>query len=152
LNESFGSPESQTTLDTLNPGAGGLTEEYFPSFIYDDRGRKDPFAPAIKDPEPVVTSDAPSAEPTQEEKVREGLSKFEVSALTVTAILVGKNKPKALVKDPTGVVYMIQENDRVGRNNGIVRRIRQGQIVIVESREQKDGERLYTTQVLSLGK
>lgn len=135
---------------SLNPALDALKQEYYPSFIYDDRGRKDPFAPIIQNVEKVITEEVVSTQ--QDEKIKEGLSKYEVSALKVSAILIGKGKPKALVRDPSGVVYVIHENDIVGRNNGIVKKIRSSQIVIVEARDQKDGDRLYTTQVLSVAK
>lgn len=123
---------------------------YFPRFIYEDRGRKNPFEPSIQIGSFESAEDGNGSE---EETLREGLLKFEVGALKVSAILISRDgKPKALLRDPSGVVYTIKENDKVGRNNGIVKRIRQGQIVIVEYRDQKDGERLYTTQVLGLGK
>ncbi len=135
---------------SLNPATDALKQDYFPSFIYDDRGRKDPFAPVIDNVEKVISESIVTQ--TQDEKTREGLSKYEVAALKVSAILIGKGKPKALVKDPTGTVYVIHENDIIGRNNGVVRKIRSSQIIIVESRDQKDGDRLYTTQILSVAK
>ncbi len=146
-------PESLSNqIKNMNPETLTREQDYFPSFIYDERGRKDPFAPKLK--EKFVQSEIqPEAELSGEDKVRAGLAKFEVSALTLTAILIGKaNRPKALIKDPTGTVYVVHENDIVGRNNGVVKNIRQGQVVILEYRDQKEGDRLYTTQVLSLGK
>lgn len=143
--------ELSNRIKNLTPEVLTSDQDYFPSFIYDDRGRKDPFAPRLKVREKVVgVTETDLTE--EEERVLEGLSKYEISALTLTAILIGKqSKPKALIKDPAGAVYVIHENDKIGRNNGVVRKIRSGQVVIVEYRE-KEGERLYTTQVLSLGK
>jgi Tfp pilus assembly protein PilP len=140
-------------IKNLNPDSLSVGQDIFPIFIYEDRGRKDPFAPVYKIKEKPLEDDGLVEEKTDQQKMLDGLGKFEVASLTLTAILMGKStKPKALIKDPTGAVYQIHENDIIGRNNGVVKKIRQGQIVIVEYRDQKDGERLYTTQVLSLGK
>jgi Tfp pilus assembly protein PilP len=150
-----GSPENLSDqIRDMNPDSLTGQQDYFPSFIYDDRGRKDPFAPRLKGSskftQPTLDD---SPEPTAAERIRAGLAKFEVASLTLTAILIGKqNRPKALIKDPAGTVYVIHENDIIGRNNGVVKKIRQGQVVILEYRDQPEGDRLYTTQVLSLGK
>lgn len=148
-------PESLSNqIRNLNPDSLTNEQDYFPSFIYDERGRKDPFQPRLKAADKMMPSTQdPESVVTPEERIRAGLAKFEISALTLTAILIGKqNRPKALLKDPTGTVYVIHENDIIGRNNGVVKKIRQGQVVIVEHRDQKEGDRLYTTQILSLGK
>lgn len=138
----------------MNPDSLTGQQDYFPSFIYDERGRKDPFAPKLKASDEFTQPRMDDVEQmTTEQKIRAGLAKFEVSALTLTAILIGKqSRPKALIKDPAGTVYVIHENDIVGRNNGVVKKIRQGQVVILEYRDQPEGDRLYTTQILSLGK
>lgn len=147
----LGKPATITDqIQNLNPTTLTEGQDYYPVFIYEERGRKDPFEPQIRGVEKVVNDEV---EIEMVEKVKEGLAKFEVSALTLTAILIGKqNKPRALIKDPTGTVYVIHENDSIGRNNGVVKKIRSSQIVVVEYRDQKEGDRLYTTQVLSLGK
>ncbi len=136
----------------LNPDSMTGEQDYFPSFIYDERGRSDPFEPKLKNAEPVYQGDD-EVVLTEEQIVRAGLMKYELSALTLTAILIStKTKAKALIKDPTGTVYVIHENDSVGRNNGVIKKIRQGQVVVLEYRDQPEGGRLYTTQILSLGK
>lgn len=149
------SPENLSDqIRDMNPDSISGQLDYFPSFIYDERGRKDPFTPVIRGGSKSAQQsldDIP--EPTAEERIRAGLAKFEVASLTLTAVLIGnQNRPKALIKDPAGTVYVIHENDIVGRNNGVVKKIRQGQVVILEYRDQPEGDRLYTTQVLSLGK
>lgn len=149
------SPETLSDqIRDMNPDSLTGQQDYFPSFIYDERGRKDPFAPKLKARDRFTQPRMDEVEQmTTEQRIRAGLAKFEVSALTLTAILIGKqSRPKALIKDPAGTVYVIHENDIVGRNNGVVKKIRQGQVVILEYRDQPEGDRLYTTQVLSLGK
>lgn len=117
-------------------------EDFFPSFIYDERGRKDPFSPYI----PNVTKKV------VQEIIREGLLKYDLTELNVTTIVVGKTKSKALIKDPENKIYVVFENDEIGRNNGIIRKIRPGQIIVVEKTNGREGKPLYTTKVLSMKK
>ena len=118
-------------------------EDFFPSFIYDERGRKDPFAPY----NPVVKQS------TSKKVIREGLLKYDLTELNVTTIIVGgKSKSKALVRDPENKTHVVFENDKIGRNNGVIRKIRAGQIVVIEEAKGKEGNILYTTKILSMKK
>lgn len=133
----------------LNPGSSAVQERYFPEFIYDEKGRKDPFLPVQAGRQGAPRSLVDEA---KKNAPMEGILQYDTTALTVTAILLSKNtKPKALVKDPTNTIYTVYEKDPIGRNNGIVEKIREGEIIVVESRDVRDGKKLYTTQIMTIG-
>jgi type IV pilus assembly protein PilP len=66
------------------------------------------------------------------DRVLEPLEKFETKALQVVAIVWGTEKPRALVQDPESNVHTVAKGQRIGKNEGFVAEIREGEIVVVE--------------------
>ena len=57
--------------------------------------------------------------------------------------------PKAMFIDPNNTVHVIGVDERIGRNNGYVAVIREGEVVVVETQRLR-GELIYTTRVLRI--
>jgi type IV pilus assembly protein PilP len=111
-------------------------------FDYDPRGRRDPFGQPIPD------------KPLSQGLVHGPLlplQRFELSQLRLTAILWDVRSPKAMLRDPGGIVYVVTPNSKIGPRNGYVAAIREGEIVVVETIEQ-DGRLVSTAQVVKIAK
>lgn len=135
-----GTPEQSTFTDeTVGPLDTSLVEpvpiepvdETMPRFIYtsdyryEPVGKRDPFRP-FRDSKIGVGLIR------QQQRPLEPLEKFDVKVLEVVAILWGTDKPKALIRDPERHVHSIVKGQRIGRNEGYVAEIREGEVVIVE--------------------
>lgn len=111
-----------------------LTEPY----IYDPRGRRDPFAP-------VETRIAEQAEGTPIRPLLP-LEKYELDQIELVGIIWDVTEPRAMFKDPTKKIHILSKDQRIGNNQGYIAVIREGEVVIVEASEQ-DGQVVYSTRV-----
>ena len=111
-------------------------EDYF----YDPTGKRDPF-------KPVGLKALGLAKPI----VLEPLQRFDLDKLQVVGILWDVRSPRAMIRDPNGVMHTVIKNSRMGRAEGFVAAIREGEIVIVETLYE-DGKTLKQTRVLELKK
>jgi len=116
-------------------------------FVYSERGRKSPFQRpnGVK----IKTTDL-----TQLKSKQTGLEGYDLDAFQVTTVLWSIKHPKALVKSPNNEVYEVEEGTKIGRNSGYVAKIREGEIVVVETTmpNGESGQKFYKTQVLKLGR
>lgn len=128
-------------LGTVAGGTALSNEEY----VYDPTGRRDPFKPyrAIRTDAPVqqrVATPGDTLEPLQ---------RLELETLSIVGILWDVRQPRALVKDANGNLHTLVRNTKVGRNNGYVAAIREGEIVVIETVEE-EGRSIKRTKVLEL--
>ena len=113
-------------------------------YNYDPTGRRDPFKPYGQS----QTAQAPGvSEPVAPP---EPLQLFEVNQLKLVGIIWEVKNPKAMIKDPVGKLHMIRKETKVGRNNGFVAAIREGEVVIVEPTIGENGMPSAITRVLNL--
>lgn len=133
-----------------NPGAptSGTamgSEEY----VYDPAGRRDPFRPYkfVRPQSPTVGKG-----PVKPEETLEPLQRFEIDQLTVLAILWDVKQPRALVRDGDGKVHTLVKNTKLGRNNGYVAAIREGEIVIMEMFDEEGGKTVKRARTLEFKK
>ncbi len=142
-------PEGQVAEPKIE-APGPETEAIFQNpegYSYDPTGRRDPFRPYGQS----QTTTAPDIRaPDVPAKPAEPLQQFDVSQLKVVGIMWEVRNPKAMVKDPAGKLYMIQRQTRIGRNNGFVAAIREGEIVVVEPAIGDNGLQTAATRVLTL--
>lgn len=118
----------------------GILDNLISPYDYQPLGRRDPFAqPEILRPPEALPPHGPGLP----------LQAYKTNELKVRAILWSVKKPKALVQSPDSKVHLINLGDRVGQENGYVAVIREGEIVIVETREQ-EGQLLSSTTVLGI--
>jgi type IV pilus assembly protein PilP len=116
-------------------------------YSYDPTGRRDPFRPYGQSQATIAPN---LTSPDQPFKPGDPLQQFDVSQLKVVGIMWEVRNPKAMVKDPVGKLHMIQRQSRIGRNNGFVAVIREGEIVVVEPSISENGLQTATTRVLTL--
>lgn len=78
------------------------------------------------------------------------LQKFDLDQLRLIGIIWNVRMPKAMILDPAGKGYIVKLKERIGRNNGYIARIREGEIVVVESIMDTDGRFKYTSKIIKL--
>ncbi len=118
-------------------GGGVLSgQDYF----YDPTGKRDPFKPvglkALGLSKPVIL---------------EPLQRFELDKLQVIGILWDVQSPRAMIKDPDGIMHTVVKNTKIGRSEGFVAAIREGELVIVETLYE-EGKAVKQTRVMELKK
>ena len=112
-------------------------------YVYDPTGKRDPFKPfrAIRT---TTRKDIPKDQ-------LEPLQRWELDRLQIVGILWDVGTPRAMIKDPDGAVFTVIKNSKIGRNEGYVSAIREGEIVIVEVRYEDD-KPIKETRVMELKK
>jgi len=111
------------------------------AYVYDPTGKKDPFKPYRA---PRVRGSSAQAIPI------DPLLTLEVGQLEVMGIMWNTSQPRAVVQDSQQRTYTIFKNSRVGRNEGIVADIREGEVVIVEKFDDGLGNIIREARVLTM--
>ncbi len=127
-----GTSEADTSMYELSPQI---------DYIYDPTGKKDPFkpyrAPRIRgDNRPAAAIDP--------------LTILDVAQLQLVAVMWNTARPRAVVKDQQNRNYILFKNMRIGRNDGVVVDIREGEIVIVEKFDDGFGNTVREARVLEI--
>ena len=110
-------------------------------YIYDPRGRRDPFAP--------VDTAVVQAATGQPIRPLLPLEKYELDQIKLIGIIWDVNDPKAMFMDPTSKVHVLSKDQRIGRNQGYIAVIREGEVVVVEA-TQKDNQPIYRSRVMKI--
>lgn len=113
-------------------------------FAYDPTGKRDPFTPfrTVRIVAPNVTRPLEELEPLQ---------RWDLERLQVVGILWDVRSPRAMIRDPDGGLFTIVKNSKIGRNEGFVAAIREGEIVVVET-IYAEGNPTKESRVLELKK
>jgi type IV pilus assembly protein PilP len=98
-------------------------------YFYDPRNKRDPFR-SIR----YMNSN-------KEEKDFGPLGDFELGQLELSAVIWDAGNPRALILDPGGRSYIVQEGSAIGKNNGQVIHIGDNLILVKETYENFAGER-----------
>lgn len=78
-------------------------------YEYDATDKRDPFRSFVEDQDDRLA------------KTERGpLEQFDLSQLTVVAVVWGTERPRALVEDPSGRGYVVQVGTPIGKNDGLV--------------------------------
>lgn len=91
-------------------------------FSYDPTDKRDPFRSFIWDRTAQHEDDGGGP-----------LEQFDVSQLSVVAVVWKTGRARALIEDPSGQTYIIAEGARIGKNEGRVTRINDNQVVVKET-------------------
>lgn len=134
--------------ETAPPAALSSTALAPEEYVYDPTGRRDPFKPFRA----IRTNDGPASKAENKEPDLEPLQNFDLEQLNVIGILWDVRQPKALVMDSTGKVHTLVKNTKLGRNNGYVAAIREGEVVVVETVDEEGGNRSKRTRTLEFRK
>lgn len=92
------------------------------TFRYDPEGKRDPFRSFL--------FERPENMP---DLARGPLEQFDVSQLSLVAVIWDVGTARALVQDPSGMSFIIAEGTRVGKNAGRVLRIGDSAVVVKET-------------------
>lgn len=117
-------------------------QSFLEPFIYDPKGRRDPFKP-YTEVLPAEESDMPAG-PVMP------LQRFDLDQLQLIGIIWDVRDPKAMFLDPNSRIYTVGRDERIGRNNGYVAAIREGEVVVIEAFRRREGETLYTPRVIRM--
>lgn len=117
-------------------------------YHYDPTGRRDPFKPfgesqAASAPELGPSPDQPTTPP-------EPLQTFDVTQFKLLGIIWQVKDPKAMVLDPNGRTHLIRRQTKIGRNNGFVAAIREGEVIVVEPSVGENGVQTAVTRIMNL--
>jgi type IV pilus assembly protein PilP len=93
-----------------------------PDFRYNPSGKRDPFRSYIAQMKQAKVGAATTP-----------LERFDVSQLRVTAVIWGTERPRAIVKDPTGKGYIVAEGTPIGKNQGRVIEIADSGVTVKET-------------------
>jgi type IV pilus assembly protein PilP len=99
-------PQKKKKGDTAEAGSMGAAGE---GFAYDPVGRRDPFRSFVLD-----------RLHDQEGETKGPLEEYDLAQLEVAGMVWKATKRRALVIDPSGQGYVVEEGDRIGKNNGRV--------------------------------
>jgi type IV pilus assembly protein PilP len=102
---------------------------------YDATGRRDPFRP------PRAQQDAGEITPLQ---------RFDLGQLKLVAIIYDTQTPRAVVEDESGLGYIVKIGTPIGTNNGAVRAIEKGRVLVREQGEDLYGETQSSEVVMEL--
>ncbi len=92
-------------------------------YSYDPTGKRDPFRSFHWE---QVRANRPKGE-------RGPLEQFDLSQLSVVAIIWSTNRARALVQDPSGRGYVVSVGDQIGKNDGRVIQIEDNLVLVKES-------------------
>jgi type IV pilus assembly protein PilP len=90
------------------------------AYRYDPQGKPDPFRSFIRREPELDAHESP-------------LERFDLSQLSVSAIMWGTDRPHALITDPAGKGYIVSEGAAIGKNKGRVVKIDDNLIRVKET-------------------
>ena len=96
---------------------------------YDPAGKRDPFRSFVLDRLKELAK-----------HTKGPLEQFDVGQLTLHGVVWETNRPRALVADPSGQVYVVREGDPIGTNQGSVVRIDDNLMLVRETYVDTLGE------------
>lgn len=110
-------PKGVPADDSFAGSGRGLT--------YDKAGQRDPFRSFEWERKEIAAQDV----------VGGPLEQFDVSQLSVIAVVWKTGSARALVEDPAGQSYIIGKGTRIGKNDGMVTKIDDNLVVVNETYE-----------------
>lgn len=134
-------PMDQAAIQQITDDPGILLKS-LRTYEYDPKDKRDPFQPYFGQMELLPGN---SVGPVMY------LQRFELDQLEIVGIIWDVSRPKAMIKDPNGTLHVVEQNAKIGKDNGYIGVIREGEIVIVVPIEDK-GKTSYTTRVVNIGK
>lgn len=122
-------PSRTLTTGMTDPGGPSGTTQTL-EYRYIAEGKRDPFRSFVLDQSNRVAAEE-----------RGPLEQFDVSQLTVVAVVWGTGRARAMVEDPSGRGYIIQEGTPIGKNDGYVVRISDNSVLVEETYVDFSGEK-----------
>ena len=141
--------KSEQSLTNVQPDAKAtlITDELdtlMTPYNYDLENRRDPFKEFRLDVRTEVTEEGVFVGPLRP------LQRFELEMIIPVAIIWDVESPKAMFIDPTNEVHILGKDERIGKNNGYIAAIREGEVVVIETVKRK-GQLSFKTSILKIG-
>lgn len=136
-----GTVTSENAIETPSGSvAASSSQGYLQPYMYDAESRRDPFKPYqfLVGAGNVMFPVLP-------------MQRYDLKDIRLVGIIWDVRQPKAMFMDPNSQIHVLSKDDRIGRNNGYVATIREGEVVVVETVSVK-GEPTFTTQVMKIKK
>lgn len=111
------------------------------AYIYRAEGKRDPFEPFRR-----IRASMPATTPTSD---LTALERWELDKIKIIAVLWDTKNPRAVVMTPDASTHTVVKGTKIGRNFGVVKDIREGEIVVVE-KIFVDGKSKTEIQVIEL--
>ncbi len=118
----------------------GILEGIIEEYDYQGEGKRDPFAPFVA--HQMQAFGTPVGPVTE-------LERFDLDQLRLIGVIWGVPKPKAMFLDPNNKTYVVHDKARIGRHNGYIAEIREGEVVIIEA-FNNEGRFSYQPRILKL--
>jgi len=115
-------------VKTVKPDDAGKTEVTAEPYRYTSLGKADPFVPLLID----LTAGLNAQEDDQNKPFLTPLQKYELSDLTLVAVVVLDGEPTAMLEDPTGYGYVIRAGMLIGPHDGVVDRVVPNGLIVRE--------------------
>ncbi len=120
-----------------------VEKEEAAGYVYDRRGRRDPFKPLIE------TTKKTGAKGL---KTTGTLQSYDITDFTVRAIARKGNRYLALLEAPDNKSFTVNKGNIIGYNNGSITDIMANEIIITEEFKDPFGKVKYRTVILELHK
>jgi type IV pilus assembly protein PilP len=127
------------TAEAQGSGLSSELESFLEPYIFDPKGRRDPFRPYAEGP----VDEGEMAGPLLP------LQQYDLDQLRLVGIIWNVNEPKAMFVDPKSQIHIVRRDERIGRRNGYVAVIREGEVVVVEA-VNVNGDLMYSTRVIKI--
>ncbi len=119
-----------------SPSKGSSKDKGQDEYRYDPTGKPDPFKPFF-----IARLEAMEKEKAKK-KPKTYLETLELSQLELIAIVIGPKGRYAMVRDAKGVGHVIKEGTPIGRNNGVVYKITEKEVIIKEEHIDFRGKKM----------
>lgn len=116
-------------------------------FVYDPRGRRDPFKPYAGIVDESVSRKGPLALSENDGKP---LQSYDLDQFKLVAVMWDIRNPRAMFMDPKAQVHIVGRDERIGRKNGYIAAIREGEVIVVEQIKSEENQSSYSTKVLRI--
>jgi len=110
--------QAEKTAANSDAGLGLIAGD----FTYDPTGKRDPFRSFLWERSDAVTED-----------LRGPLEQYDVSQLSLVAVIWSTGNARALIQDPSGQSFIIGNGTPIGKNSGRVIQIDDNLVVVKET-------------------
>ena len=136
-------PSVGAAKDASGSGISAELQSYIEPFLYDMRDRKDPFRPFFE--EGGANNEGDFEGPLMP------LQRYDIDEIRLIGIIWDVKEPKAMFMDPNSQIHILSREERIGRNNGYLAVIREGEVVVIENIKAK-GEMIRTPRVMKISR
>jgi type IV pilus assembly protein PilP len=149
LSDMFGSANDRAAqadaIEVVEPSQKKVeeaeAEEVEEKYSYNPNNNRDPFQSFL------VTA---SEDNLLDNIPRTPLQKYEVGQYSLTGVIWGIDRPRALVEDPDGIGHVVEIGTYMGTKWGKVESIEEGVVIVTEELQTVDGQLVVKRQELRL--